>query len=448
MKTLKTACLTILLCLGIAAHATPNATVNANNTSLAPILHKVLPAVVNIAVRGELPPTLVLNKRNQENIGMIPKFEGVGSGVIVNAEKGYILTNAHVVKDAQAITVTLNDGRRLRAKTVGYDIPSDIALIQVKAKRLTAITIADSDKLRVGDLVAAIGNPFGLQHTVTSGVVSALERTNLGIEGHENFIQTDASVNPGNSGGALINLQGELVGINTAALSTLHAGGNIGLNFAIPSNMAKNVMEQLIQYNNVKRGVFGVTVQNITPALAETLHLPNSEGALVTQVIPATPAAQAQMQPKDVITAVNGKPVHSAAQVTNTISLLRAGTKFNLQVLRNNQNLTITSITADLDDIKQKMDNAPKALLWGLELRNFDQMLSNEPIRGVEVLDMDDTSIAYSSGLQPGDVIVAADNQPVHTTEALQKIVQQHPEQVLLEVRRGFTGVLFVVLEG
>lgn len=434
---------------GVCTHAAPPVVANNQNASLASTLKKVLPTVVNITVRGELPPMLFPDKRANPNGDpeMSPKFAGIGSGVIVDADKGYILTNAHVVKDAQAITVTLNDGRHFRAKTIGYDIPSDVALIEIKAKHLTAITFSDSDKLKVGDFVAAIGNPFGLQHTVTSGVISALERTHLGIEGHENFIQTDASVNPGNSGGALVNLQGELVGINTAALSTARIGGNIGLNFAIPSNMAKSVMDQLIKYGNVKRGIFGVSVQDITPALAETMHLPNNEGALVSQVLPGTPADKAQVKVKDVIISVMGKPIHSAAQVTTTISLLRAGTKFDLHLWRDNHTINISSASVDIDEIKKNMENAPKALLWGLQLRNFDQLLNNQQVKGVEVLDMDDNSTAYSSGLRPGDVIVAASNQPVRTIEELQNIVQKNSEQLLLEVRRGLDGVMFLVLE-
>jgi len=445
VKLLKVIFLTVFFCFNVFAQAVPMVT-DTKETSLAPVLKKVLPAVVNIAVRGELPPMIMPDKRVRD-LGIIPKFEGIGSGVIVDADKGYILTNAHVVKDAQAITVTLNDGGRLRAKVIGYDIPSDIAVIQVKVKRLTAIPFGDSDKLKVGDFVAAIGNPFGLQHTVTSGVISALERTHLGIEGHENFIQTDASVNPGNSGGALVNMQGELVGINTAALSTVRVGGNIGLNFAIPSNMAKSVMDQLVQYGNVKRGIFGIMVQDITPALAETMKLPQNEGALVSKVLPGTPADKAGVKAKDIVVKVMGKPIHSAAQVTNVIGLLRAGSKLNLQIWRDSRTLDINSEVADLDAMKQQMENAPKALLWGLELNNFDQLLNNESIKGVVVLDMDDTSVAYSSGLHPGDVIVAAANQSVHNIEELQKIVQQHPDQVLLEVRRGLNGVMFVVLD-
>lgn len=449
MKKLSTLFLFMLFLFGACAHAAPPIITNNQNLSLAPTLKKVLPAVVNIAVRGELPPILIPDKRanGDGDTGMISKFEGIGSGVIVDATKGYVLTNTHVVKDAQVITITLNDGRRLHAKIIGYDIPSDVAVIQIKAKRLTAIPFSDSDKLKVGDFVAAIGNPFGLQHTVTSGVISALERTHLGIEGHENFIQTDASVNPGNSGGALVNLNGELVGINTAALSTARFGGSIGLNFAIPSNMAKSVMEQLITYGNVKRGIFGVTVQDITPALAETMHLPNNEGALISQVLPNTPADKAQVKIKDVIINVMGKPMRSAAQVTNTISLLRAGTKFDLQIWRDNKTINISTASVDLDEVKQNMENAPKALLWGLQLRNFDQLLNNQQVKGVEVLDMDDTSVAYSSGLRPGDIIIAAANQPIQTIEALQNIVQKNPEQLLLEVQRGLAGMTFLVLE-
>jgi serine protease Do len=427
----------------------PTASIAETNPSLAPMLKKTIPAVVNIAVRGEIPAANLRpfdKRQQQDNPRFSPRFEELGSGVIIDAEHGYIVTNAHVIKDAQAITVTLNDSRSMRAKVIGYDTPSDIAVIQINAKRLEKATFGDSDKLNVGDFVCAIGSPFGLQQTVTSGVVSGLERSELGIGGFESFIQTDASINPGSSGGALVNMKGELVGINTAIIAPVPI--NVGIGLAIPSNMTKSIVNQLIKHGKVSRGVMGVMVQNITPALAEAMKLKNPKvGALVSQVLEESPAATAGLQSKDIIVKIMGKPVHSATQIRNIASLLNIGSKVDLQVQRGNKLINFHPIITSPEDLKKPSQKTQVALLSGLGLRNFNVLVDNQQIKGVEVLYVDDTSVAYSCGLHPGDIILTAASQPVTTISELQTIAGKSSKQLLLEVKRGPNGNIFLVLE-
>jgi serine protease Do len=422
--------------------------------SLAPMLKKVLPAIVNISVRGEVPLMASLPGRepgattpNEQVIpGLSQKFDGFGSGVIVDAEHGYVLTNAHVIKDAQLIMVNLKDGRRLRAKVIGYDVPSDIAVLQIHTKYLNALQFGDSDKLNVGDFVAAIGSPFGLQQTVTSGVVSGLERSNLGIEGYENFIQTDAPINPGNSGGALLNMQGDLIGINTAIITPLRIGGSVGIGLAIPSNMARSVMDQLIQYGKVKRGLLGVVVQNVTPELAEAMHLSGTDGALVSQVIPGSPADKVGIQPRDVIIKLNGKEIHNSTQVSNMVSLLRVGTRVEIELQRQNKFQKLATVIVDAEGLQKEQSVKAKQVLAGVELRSFNQLVDNQQIKGVEVLYVDDTSIAYSSGLRPGDIILMAAEKAVQNIEELKALADKN-QKLLLEIKRGGGGNIFLVVE-
>lgn len=429
---------------GISARK-PAASNAETNPSLAPMLQKIMPAVVNISVlcdtpEESLPPSDKQRRRNS-------KFEGFGSGVIIDKEHGFIVTNAHVIKDTQAITVTLKDGRSMRARIIGYDSPSDIAVIQITAKRLKNATYGDSDKLRVGDFVCAIGSPLGFEQTVTSGVVSGLERS-LGILGFENFIQTDAPINLGNSGGALVNMKGELIGINTALIGIVPTtASNTGIGLAIPSNIAKNIADQLIRYGKVMRGFIGIMVQDITPALAEAMKLQESEGgALVTQVLEGSPAATAGLRVKDVIVKIMGKPVHSATQVINTTSLLNIGSKISLQVRRDNRLINFETIVTDPENLK-KTQGASKNLLSGLGLKNFNLLIDNQFIKGIEVLYVDDTSIAYSCGLYPTDIILTAANQPITSINELQAIANKNPKQLLLEIKRHLTGNVFLVLE-
>jgi Do/DeqQ family serine protease len=420
------------------------------NATLAPMLSKVLPALVNLSVRGELPPMrvpVIDQQMQRRSIEVAPKFEDLGSGVIVDAQKGYVLTNAHVIKDAQYITATLKDGRKMHAKVIGSDQQSDIAVLQIEAKRLSQIVVGDSDKLNIGDFVSAIGSPFGLQQTVTSGVISGLERNNFGLEGNESFIQTDAPINPGNSGGALVNMRGELIGINTALITTSPTGGSVGVGLAVPSSMARSVMEQLIKYGKVERSMVGVLVQDITPALVDVMHLPNTDGALVSQVMPDMPAARAGVKSKDVIVSVMDKAVRSAVQLKSAVSMQRAGSKIKLTVWRDKKFVTVDVIGLDQEKVRVAQKEVAKPLLAGLELISFDELVDNEHIKGVEVSYVDDNSAAYSCGLRSGDVILSAAGQPVNAVDALQGIAAKNPKQLLLEVKRKLAGNIFLVLE-
>jgi serine protease Do len=441
----------------------PTSSSKSGFASLAPMLQSVMPAVVNISVRGEVPSIddPFASQRPGDNTNNTPsdkdnnstdnnnpgrKFESIGSGVIVDATNGYIITNAHLIRQAKTITIKLSDGRSLKAKLIGVDTPSDIAVLQIKPDRLKTLSFADSTTLQVGDYVAAIGNPFGLSQTVTSGIISGLQRSDLHIEGYENFIQTDASINPGNSGGALVNMKGELIGINTAILTP--GGGNIGISFAIPSNMAKSVMTQLIKYGSVRRGLMGILVQSVTPDLATAFHLTNSQGALVTYVTPDSPAETAGFKPGDVILKVNNEAVSDAFQVHNVIGLLRAGAEINVQILRDGKPAAIRVITADPDKYQQESE-ARNPFLFGVELRELDeQMPSGRYIKGVQVLQIAANSPAIQGGLglRPGDVILTANKIPVGSLNELKEAAQQDKQQLLLNVlRQG--GALFVLLK-
>ena len=314
--------------------------------TVAPLLRQITPGVVNIATRTEagVANPLLQDPFFRRHFG-IPdsvlrrETRSSGSGVIVDARNGYVLTNDHVVRDANLIEVTTKDNRRFRAELVGRDPPTDIAVLRIKPDRLTAVPLGDSDRLEVGDFVLAIGNPFGLGQTVTSGIISALGRSGLGIEGFEDFIQTDASINPGNSGGALVNLEGKLIGINTAILAP--GGGNIGIGFAVPINMAKRVMDQIVQHGEVRRGRIGIAMQDLTPELAELLGTQHAEGAVVGVVEPNSPAARAGLARGDIVVAVNGVTIRGATHLRNTLGLLRAGEDAELTVERKGDTLTV-----------------------------------------------------------------------------------------------------------
>ncbi|HTV44166.1 MAG TPA: Do family serine endopeptidase [Stellaceae bacterium] len=325
----------------------PEAANGAPVTSVADVVSRITPGVVGIAVRGEVRENNPLAQdplfRQFFDFGNQPierETEAVGSGVIVDAAQGYVLTNNHVVENATNIEVTTKDNRRFKARLIGRDPATDIAVLQIPADHLTAVPMGDSDRLRVGDFVLAVGNPFGLGQTVTSGIVSALGRTGLGIEGYEDFIQTDASINPGNSGGALVDLHGRLIGINTAILAP--GGGNIGIGFAVPINMARDVMDQLIRYGHVRRGRIGVAIQDLTPDLARALGTTRTEGALIARVEPDSPAARAGLRSSDLVVAVNGVPIHGAEDLRNRIGLASIGEDVTLTVDHGNSERQVT----------------------------------------------------------------------------------------------------------
>ena len=422
------------------------------DTSLAPMLQGVLPAIVNIKAQIKVTDLNTLREIIKQRRGLpdddngnlqIPNtFVSVASGVIINAKEGYILTNAHVVADAQTVTVTLSDGHHYTAKVIGMDKPSDVALLQIKAKNLTTINLGDSNKLKVGDYVATIGNPFGLNQTVTSGIVSALGRTTLGIENYENFIQTDAPINPGNSGGALINMQGQLVGINTAILAPDR--GSIGIGFAIPINMAKSVMEQIIEYGNVKRGVLGIGAQDITPDLASAFNI-STKGAVVTLVLPNSPAQLGGLEVGDIITAVNGFEIKNASDVVNTIGFLRVDSKASMTVLRNNKPITVA---VTLSDPKKRREIIMQSdpFLYGVGLKNFSLLSPiHGEVTGILVVSVDQESNAWHSDLRPGDVITSVNQQKVKSIDDLKIAVGKSDKTLLVNILRG-TGAIFVVI--
>ncbi|OGT37514.1 MAG: hypothetical protein A3F11_02535 [Gammaproteobacteria bacterium RIFCSPHIGHO2_12_FULL_37_14] len=423
------------------------------DTTIAPMLKSVLPAIVNVRaqIKVDLNALREMQKRNKtkdsEDDRLLPPVSdtviSVASGVIVDTNHGYILTNSHVIDDAQIVTVTLGDGRRFTAKIIGKDKPSDVALLQIKAKNLTALPLANSNDLKVGDFVAAIGNPFGLNQTVTSGIVSGLGRTTLGIESYENFIQTDAPINLGNSGGALVNMQGQLIGINTAILAPDR--GSIGIGFAIPTNMAKRVMEQLIEYGNVKRGVLGIGAQDITPELGTAFNMNTTKGAAVAQVVPDSPAAQAGIQVGDIITAVNNNAISNASDVVNTVGFLRVGTRTNVEVLRNGKPLTINVILSDPKVRKQLVErNDP--FLFGVGLKNFSLLSPiHGKIKGILVVSVEQDSNAGRADLRPGDIVTSANQQRVQNIDELKKTATTSDKTLLINIIRG-PGAVFLVI--
>ena len=407
--------------------------------SLAPIVRRVAPAVVNISVEGTmrqraiaLPDDPLLRRffgAPEEPVEQ--PYQAAGSGVIMDAARGYVLTNNHVVDHADRITVTLSDKRRFEAKVVGRDPEADVAVIRIPARNLTAIAPATSGHLEVGDYVVAIGNPFGLNSTVTAGIVSALGRSGLDIEGYEDFIQTDASINPGNSGGALVNLQGELVGINTAIASP--TGGNVGIGFAIPLPMAQAIMTRLIEHGTVVRGQLGVMVQDVTPDIADAMHLGETRGALVSSVVPGSPADQAGVRAGDVIVRLDSADVGGAADLRNRVGLLPVGSTVRLGLLRDGHARTATVRLASRDGPPQaggELDARLDGVLLSPTAPEADP-------RGVVVREIEPRSAAALAGLRNGDVITAIDRDPVMSLEDVRRLVHASNGALLLNVSRG-----------
>lgn len=427
-----------------AAAVLPPAVNNQVLPSLAPMLQKILPAVVNISVVGQVNIGNPFANSNGPQSGP-NKFATLGSGVIIDAKKGYILTNAHVIRYASAVTVSLSDGRQYNAKIIGVDTPSDVAVLQINAQNLTSIPVANSDNLKVGDFVVAVGNPFGLNQTVTSGIVSALQRTGLGIEGYENFIQTDAPINPGNSGGALVNLSGQLIGINTAILAP--DGANIGIGFAIPSNMAQSVMLQLIKYGSVRRGLLGIMIQTLSPGLADAFKLPNQTGALVAEVNPNSPAAKAGLRPGDVILGVNGQKINDAAQVTNIVGLIRVDSPVSLAILRNGKIIKTQVIIASPNQYLAET-RALDPLLFGINMRDFGQVTAlHGNVVGVQITGIAEESPAWHAspiGLRPGDIITTANMKPIRNIGDLM-VIAKASNELVLNILRGDAAMFVVV---
>ena len=432
--------LLLLVTLQQAHTALPAAVNGQPMPSLAPMLEKATPAVVNIATRGAV--------RVQSNpLFQDPFFrrffdipdqprerqtQSLGSGVIVDAKQGYIVTNHHVIENANKIEVTLNDGRRFFAKLRGSDPLADMAVIQIQASQLTQIPWSNSDTLRVGDLVVAIGNPFGLGQTVTSGIVSALSRSGLGIEDYEDFIQTDASINPGNSGGALVNLRGELVGINTAILGP--SGGNVGISFAIPANMAKQIMQQLIDYGEVLRGRLGISVQDLSADLAQSLSITAPQGVIVTEIEADSAAEKAGLKVGDVITMLESRRVTSVNDIRNINGLLRVGEQINLKIIRDGK---LAIIRAEIQERSKKQANGKQIspYLAGADFAFHEEKDRYQTIAYVYVQHVDKRSPAWEAGLREKDIILSINRKRVQDLNDLQRLAANEPE-LLLNIQR------------
>ncbi|RDH43260.1 DegQ family serine endoprotease [Zooshikella ganghwensis] len=413
--------------------------------TLAPLVKTVTPAVVNISTYAKttVQNPLLSDPFFRHFFNMPPsqprqqrKTQSAGSGVIINAEEGTVITNYHVIKGADEVRVTLEDGRTIKAEVVGSDPDVDIAVLDINANNLKALPLADSDKLAVGDFVIAVGNPFGLGQTVTTGVVSALGRSGLGIEGYENFIQTDASINPGNSGGALVNLRGELVGVNTAILAP--SGGNVGIGFAIPTNMAKASVQQILDHGEVKRGQIGVYIQDLTADLAEAFNLDEQQrGVLINDVQPDSTAEKAGLRDGDIIIAVEGKSVGNAAQLRNEIGLRRIGDEVKVTILRDKK---VKDLNIKIGG--EKLTGASKVhkIFEGAILQN------SQSEDGVLVRDIQAGSAAAYTGLRPGDRIIAANRHSVKNLRDLQQALSKRSNKVLLRIIRG-NAALFLVIQ-
>lgn len=440
--------------------------------SLAPMLEKVMPSVVSISVEGN---TTIRTPRMTQQFPQFfgdnspfcqdgspfqgspmcqggssdesvdgsatqQKFRVLGSGVVINSEKGYVVTNNHVVDNATKIQVQLSDGRRYEAKIIGKDPQSDIALIQLKdAKNLTAIKIAGSDNLRVGDYTVAIGNPYGLGETVTAGIVSALGRSGLNVENYENFIQTDAAINRGNSGGALVNLNGELIGINTAILAP--DGGNIGIGFAIPSSMVKNLTAQMVEYGQVKRGELGILGTELNSGLAKAMKVDAQRGAFVSQVLPKSAAAKAGVTAGDVVVSINGKPLTSFSALRAEVGSLPVGTKLQLGLLRNGKSV---NVTVELQQgVKEKVQSA--SIHTGIEGADLSNVDGGQ--KGVRVDSVKIGSAAARIGLKKGDVILGVNQQSVSNLGELRKILDTKPSVLALHIHRGDSNLYLLLMQ-
>ncbi|HEI6982773.1 TPA: serine endoprotease DegP [Yersinia enterocolitica] len=438
--------------------------------SLAPMLEKVMPSVVSINVEGSaqvsntggIPPQFQqffgddspfcqdgspfqgspMCQGGPGSKGEAPSkqdFRALGSGVIIDAAKGYVVTNNHVVDNATKINVKLSDGRSYEAKVIGKDPRTDIALLQLKdAKNLTAIKIADSDQLRVGDYTVAIGNPYGLGETVTSGIVSALGRSGLNVENYENFIQTDAAINRGNSGGALINLNGELIGINTAILAP--DGGNIGIGFAIPSNMVKNLTSQMVEFGQVKRGELGIMGTELNSELAKAMKVDAQKGAFISQVLPKSAAAKAGIKAGDVIVSMNGKAINSFAGFRAEIGTLPVGSKMTLGLLRDGKPVNV-EVTLEQSSQTQVDSGNLYTGIEGAELSNSDV----NGKKGVKVDSVKPGTAAARIGLKKGDVIMGVNQQPVQNLGELRKILDTKPSVLALSIQRGDTSLYLLM---
>lgn len=410
--------------------------------SLAPMLQKVMPAVVSVntkqVVRVRNPfANDPFFRRMFPNIPQERINESLGSGVIIDAVNGYVLTNHHVIENADDVSVTLADGRTLKAEFLGSDADTDVALIRIRADNLTAVPLADSSALNVGDFVVAIGNPFGLSQTVTSGIVSAVGRSGIRGLGLQNFIQTDASINPGNSGGALVNLQGQLVGINTASLNPQGSmAGNIGLGLAIPSNLARDVVDQLLKNNGVViRGTLGLESQTLTADLAKGLGIAETRGALITRIYPGSGAAAAGLKAGDVVVAANGQRIDSAEALHNYEGLQPVGNAIALELRREGKPLTLRAALKAQPGAVAGASLDPR--LTGASFAELPESLRSAGLSGVLVKDVARGSRAAQNQLRPDDVVLGATTGEFTDLAGFQASFARKPPQLVLQIMRG-----------
>ncbi|ATG78566.1 MULTISPECIES: Do family serine endopeptidase [unclassified Pseudoalteromonas] len=435
---------TSLLLSPVASYAKIPVAVNGQQLpTLAPMLEKITPGVVSIQVSGSKEvrrraDPLEYFFGQQQPRSQKRQFSGLGSGVIINADEGYVVTNNHVIQDAEKMVVTLEDGREFEAIKIGTDKESDIALLQIDADDLTEVKLANSDNLRVGDFAVAIGNPFGLSHTVTSGIVSALGRSGLNIEGYEDFIQTDAAINQGNSGGALVNLNGELIGINTAILGA--SGGNVGIGFAIPSNMMKNLVDQIIEHGEVRRGSLGISGRPLDAGLAKAQQLDVKQGAYVMQVMDDTAASKAGIKAGDVIVSINGGDISGFHELRSKIATLGEGREIKLGIYRDGKIKTV-KVTLDGASGVTATGEELHPAFQGAELENV-QKNSN---KGVEVTSVDPRSPSARVGLEEGDIIMQVNRQRVETIRDMNKIIDDTKGNIVLGVKRGRESIFILI---
>ena len=418
--------------------------------SLAPLVSQTSPAVVNIATQG----TVTAPRNPLMDDPFFRRFFGVpqererqvrsaGSGVIVDSKKGYVLTNHHVIENADQIEVVLDDDRSLQATVVGSDPGTDIAVLLLEENDdLVDMPLGDSEELQVGDFVVAIGNPFGLQHTVTSGIVSALGRHGISRDGYEDFIQTDASINPGNSGGALINLKGELVGINSAIFSS--SGGNIGIGFAIPVNIAKAIMEQILEFGEVRRGLLGVSISDFNAETAEAIGVEATQGALVQEIVPGSAAEKAGVEVGDIIVSVNGVTIKDAADLRTSIGLKRSGETVKLILIRDGDRETITAMLDELDMNPVMAAGELHPGLAGAQFSTYAGDAENYSGSGVMVDSVDAGSPAALSGLRSSDIITSLNRQQVSSVKELREIAEDQ-NLLLLRIQRGNRTLLLQI---
>lgn len=439
----------VLTALQAAGAALPAAVDGQPLPTLAPMLERVTPAVVNISSQSRVRTRQYASDPFWEfffGLQRMPRERirrSLGSGVIVDARQGFVLTNHHVIAGGQEIAVTLQDGRSLQAEVVGTDEETDLAVIRIPAQGLTELPLANSDALRVGDFVVAVGNPFGLGQTVTSGIVSALGRSGLGIETYENFIQTDASINQGNSGGALVGLDGRLVGINTAIFSP--SGGNVGIGFAIPANMARLIMTQLIESGEVRRGTVGFDHQDLNEELASAFGIEQAQGVVVTRVYDGTPAQEVGLEIGDVITAINDRPVRDSGQLRNTIALLQIGDAVVVDIIRDGRRQRLETLVAE-PTVVQLDGEGLHPRLDGAVFGDAATAYQDDRVRGVIILEMESGSTAWRYGLRAGDIVVSVNRRATENMQQFTSVIDGAGRDLLLNIVRG-RRAFFVVLD-